>query len=150
MPSPLSLPPFDIKTRTAGNQQQVFDPIRRRYVALTPEEWVRQHFINYLAQVKGFPGGLMAVEHPVKVSGMQQRADIVAFGRNGAPILVVECKASDVPITRGVFEQAAGYNLTLRAPYLVVTNGVNHFCSRVDLQSGAFEMLRELPGYGEL
>ena len=143
----LTLPEFPIKTRVFGELQHVFDPIRRKYVALTPEEWVRQHFINYLIEYKNYPAGLLAVEHPVMVNKMQQRVDIAAFSRDGSPLLVVECKAPEVKLSHSVFEQASRYNLTLRAPLLAVTNGIKHFCSRVNLEQQSFTMLRELPDY---
>lgn len=146
----LNLPAFDINTRTYKGQQQVFDPIRKKFVALTPEEWVRQHIINYLVEHKSFPAGLIAVEHPVVLSGMQQRVDIVVFSRSGDPVLVVECKADSVKITQDTFAQAARYNLVLKASYLVVSNGLKHYCSRVDLENKKFTPLPNIPMYDDL
>jgi hypothetical protein len=147
MDTPINLPDFNIKIRTEGDQQQVFDSIRRKFVALTPEERVRQYFINYLVSYKSFPAGLLAVEQLVMVNNMQQRVDIVAFNRKGEPLMVVECKAPSVKLTHDTYAQAARYNLTLKANYLVVTNGVNHFCSRADLVSKKFFSLPEVPDY---
>jgi hypothetical protein len=150
MDTPINLPAFDIKIRSEGNQLQVFDSIRRKFVAFTPEERVRQYFINYLLFYKSFPSGLLAVEQPVMVNNMNQRVDIVAFNRKGEPLLIVECKAPSVNLTRDTYAQAARYNLTLKANYLVVTNGVNHFCSRIDLVSKNFYSLSEVPNYNEI
>lgn len=150
METPLNLPVFDIRTRTDGGQRQVFDPIRRKYVALTPEEWVRQHFINYLVAFKGYPVGLIAVEHPVLLNGMHQRVDIVAFGRVGEPQLVVECKAASIDLTQDTYAQAARYNIVLNASYLVVTNGMRHFCSKIDLVKRSFTPMSEVPLFSAL
>ncbi len=149
MQLPINLPPFPTKTRQVGEQLQVLDIIRKRYVALTPEEWVRQHFINFLREHKGYPSGLISVELPVKINGMQQRADIVVFNRAGSPLMVVECKAPSVQITNETYAQAARYNLTLQAPLLVVTNGLNHFCSQIDLANRSFNSIQEIPEYEE-
>jgi hypothetical protein len=146
----LNLPHFEIKTRTVGTQTQVFDPIRKKFVVLTPEEWVRQHFINYLITAKGYPAGLISVEMPVTINGMQQRADIVVFNRQAQPILVVECKAPNVTLTNATYTQAARYNLTLKAHILVVSNGTSHFCSKIDLDRKTFAPLNEVPHFGEL
>lgn len=150
MENPLNLPDFDIRTRTTEGQRQVFDPIRKKYVALTPEEWVRQHFINYLVAFKGYPIGLIAVEHPILLNGMQQRVDIVAFNRKGEPQLVVECKASSVELTQETYAQAARYNMVLNASYLVVTNGLRHFCSEIDLAKRSFTPMLEVPLFSDL
>ncbi len=146
----INLPAYEMKIREEGNTKQIFDPIRKKYVALTPEEWVRQHFINLLVTHKNYPMGLLAVEHPVKVNNMQQRVDIVAFNKQGKPMLVVECKAPEVKLTRETYAQAARYNLSLKANYLVVTNGVTHFCSKIDNESKKFYPLTDIPQYGQL
>ncbi|MDX9847083.1 MAG: type I restriction enzyme HsdR N-terminal domain-containing protein [Tenuifilaceae bacterium] len=147
MQLPINLPQYPIKTRQADGQLQVFDSLRKRYVALTPEEWVRQHFINYLTEYKGYPAGLISVELPVTINSMQQRADIVVFNRSGLPLMVVECKSPSVKITNETYAQAARYNLSLQAPLLVVTNGLNHFCSQIDLANRSFNSIQEIPEY---
>lgn len=149
MQLPINLPQFSIKTRQVGGQTQVFDSIRKRYVALTPEEWVRQHFLNYLTKHKAYPAGLISVELPVTINGLQQRADIVVFNRKGLSLMVVECKAPSVQITNETYAQAARYNLSLQAPLLVVTNGLNHFCSQIDLANRSFTSIQEIPAYDE-
>jgi predicted type IV restriction endonuclease len=146
----LNLPSYEVKLREENLQKQIFDPIRRKYVALTPEEWVRQHFINYLTIHKGFSKGLLSIEHLVNVNNMPQRADIVAYNRNGQALLIVECKAPSVQLTKEVYEQAARYNLSLKAEFLVVTNGLNHFCSRIDLANFTFTPLKEIPPFIEI
>ena len=143
----LNLPTFEINTRIENGQRQVFDGVRKRFVALTPEEWVRQHFVNYLLEYKGYPPGLLSIEHPVLVNGMQQRADIVVFKRDGSPLVVIECKAPSVVVTKETYAQAARYNLSIKAPILMVTNGINHFCSLINLESKAFKPVLEIPRY---
>jgi hypothetical protein len=150
METRINLPPYDVRLRTNESQKEIFDVIRKKYVALTPEEWVRQHFINYLVTYKGFPMGLVAVEHPILINRMQQRVDIVAFNRSGEPILVVECKAPQVKLTSDTYAQAARYNLILRTTILVVTNGLSIFCSKIDLENGKYYSLQEIPSYNEL
>jgi predicted type IV restriction endonuclease len=146
----LNLPEYEVKYRMDGEQQQVFDPIRKKYVALTPEEYVRQHVVNYLVNHRGFPKGLLAIESPVTVNNMTQRADIIAFSRNGKPLLVVECKAYTVEIMQQTFTQAARYNLYLRAPYLMVTNGIVHYCSKINFALGNSAAIVELPEYNKI
>lgn len=146
----LNLPVFDVKTRTMNGQKQIFDTIRKKFVALTPEEWVRQHFINYLVVSKGYPAGLISVEMAVQITNMQQRADIVVYNRQAHPIMVVECKAPSVPLTNATYTQAARYNLVLKAPLLVVTNGITHFCSKIDLKGKVFSPLKDVPSFVEV
>ncbi len=146
----INLPSYDAKVRLYDGQQQIFDPVRQKYVALTPEEWVRQHFINYLTTEKKYPTGLISVEMLVEINGMQQRADIVVYGRNSQPAMIVECKAPSVKLTNKAYSQAARYNLALRAQILVVTNGISHFCSRIDLEHKSFTPLSDIPFYSEI
>ncbi len=150
MDTELNLPPFEALIKEKEGQSVIFDTIRRKYVALTPEEWVRQHFINFLIAYKGFPNGLMAVEQKVTINRMSQRVDIVAYNRKGKPILVVECKAPDVKLTQATIGQAARYNLQLQAGYLIITNGKKHFCCRINLQNSEYEVLQRIPDYQEL
>jgi type I site-specific restriction endonuclease len=139
-----------LRLREQSGKQQVYDGIRRRYVFLSPEEWVRQHFIHYLVSEKKVPASLVAVEMPLKYNRMMKRSDIVVFGRNGTPLLMVECKAPEVPVTQDVFHQVAMYNVTLKVPYLVVTNGLEHFACRINFGEGTYHFLKEIPGYGEM
>lgn len=128
----LSFPPFDYRLRQQGGTPRIYDVIRRRYVVLTPEEWVRQHLVHYLIDYKACPAGLVALEKEIDLYGRPQRFDVVVYSRQGAPWLLVECKAPSVPLSVRVFDQACRYNLTLAAPYLAVTNGIRHYCLRLE------------------
>jgi hypothetical protein len=129
---------------------KIFDPIRKKYVALTPEEQVRQKFISFLLSERHFPAGLMMVEHALKVNGLNRRCDIVACDRTGAPLLLVECKAPGVSIGNDTFAQAARYNLALRVPYLAITNGALSYCCRICFASGSVEFLEDFPSYSAI
>lgn len=146
----LNLPAVAFKTKQTGTRIQVFDEVRKKYVALTPEEWVRQHFIHYLVHHLGFSPGLVAVEMLVKVNGLRQRADIVLYNKKGKPALIVECKAPGVSLSRAVFNQAARYNSCLNVDYLVVTNGLQHYCARLLDGQGNYELLKAIPGAAEV
>jgi len=146
----LNLPEFQAKTRLFEGQHQIFDGIRRKYVALTPEEWVRQHLINYLVIEKKFPNGLLAVEYPLIINKVKHRADVVAFNSKGKPILVVECKAPEVNINNDVILQISRYNILLKAPFLIVSNGIVHFCVKVDFKNSSTQPLSIIPYYAEI
>lgn len=146
----LALPDHGLKTRHSPSGPQVFDSIRRRWVALLPEEWVRQHFINHLVHDKGCPASLIAVERTLALNGLSKRADIVVHAADGRPVALVECKAPSVRLGQAVFEQAARYNRVFKVAFLIVTNGLQHYCCRVDLASGAVEFLVEIPDHGAL
>jgi type I site-specific restriction endonuclease len=146
----LNLPAYAFRTRERDGKRDIFDPIRQKYVRLTPEEWVRQHFVQYLIQEHHVPRGLIAVEHGFKDRDMPRRADIVAFDRQGQPLLIAECKAPAVSVAQETFDQVARYNRVLRVPYLVVTNGHAHYACRIDFQGATYQFLDELPGYDEL
>jgi len=146
----LNLPEYTVRTRITDGQQQVFDEIRRKYVALIPEEWVRQHFINYLVNDRKFPKGLLAVEHPLTINRVNHRADIVAFASDGKPLVVVECKAPDIAINQSVIQQISRYNILLKAPILILTNGLIHFCVRIDFERKISLPLGSIPFYQEL
>lgn len=140
----LKLPDYTslISINTATNQ--VFDPIRQKQVKLTPEEWVRQNIIQHLLAL-GYPKGLIAAEQPITFNGLKKRCDIVVYNRQAQPSLIVECKAPHVGITQKVFDQIAVYNLKLNVEYLIVTNGLQHFCCKVNLQKGKVEFLYDFP-----
>jgi hypothetical protein len=144
--SELNLPSFEFRIREEGQRKQIFDSLRKRFVVLTPEEWVRQHFIRFLTEVKKYPASLMSVERGVKIISGTKRTDIVIHNRNGKPWMIVECKASDVPVTEDALLQAARYNLALQASYLVLTNGLEHYCC--SLQNSKIEFLDDLPEFG--
>lgn len=149
---PLNLPPRELRlSLDPEGHTLVFDPLRRKSVLLTPEEWVRQHFVAYLACELGYPPALMANEVGVKLNGLQRRCDTVVWRRDDAtPLVIVEYKAPSVEITAAVFDQIARYNMVLRAPYLIVSNGLRHFCCRLDPDSSTYAFLSSIPPYSEL
>ncbi|NPA36043.1 MAG: type I restriction enzyme HsdR N-terminal domain-containing protein [Chlorobi bacterium] len=146
----LNLPPANLKIAKDKGRLQVFDIIRKKYVALTPEEWVRQHFLHYFISGLNYPPGLIAVEKVVKINGMNKRADIVVYDKKGTPAMIVECKAPDVAVDNSVFEQAAGYNLRLGVDYLLITNGMKHYCAKLDKQNQGYVLLGSIPQYRDL
>jgi hypothetical protein len=145
----LNFPEYLFKLRRFGEVEEIWDEIRRRWVVLTPEEWVRQHAVRYLREQKGYPAGRIAVERGLKVNGMQRRTDAVVYDAHGQPHMIVECKAPNVAISQSTFDQIARYNLTLRVPYLYVTNGHEHFCCRIDFGTSGYDFLSEVPAARE-
>jgi type I site-specific restriction endonuclease len=146
----LNLPVAELRIRDNLGKQEVFDSIRKKFVVLTPEEWVRQHFIHYLTSQRNVPGSLIAVEASVHYHRLKKRSDILVYGRDGVPCLIVECKAPDVLVTQAVFDQVAMYNRELRVPYLAVTNGLVHFACHIDHTSGKIVFLKEIPIYDQM
>lgn len=143
----LNLPSFDIKIRREGNRAVVLDPLRRRWVALTPEEWVRQHFVNLLVSEKHYPATLVANEVQLSVGEKIMRADTVVYDRTLRPRMIVEYKAPTVAITQKVFDQISVYNLLLRVDYLAVSNGRQHYVCRMDYDNEKYSFLEDLPDY---
>ncbi len=143
----LNLPEYEHRIEVKEGKPRIFDPIRKKLVALTPEEWVRQNFIRFLIHEKNVPASLMAIEMSFKLHGMQKRSDIVVFSSETQALLIVECKSPDVRITQQVFDQIARYNMKLLVSYLVVTNGLDHFCCRIDLPNKTYHFLDDIPGY---
>lgn len=146
----LNLPPFELRLRDSGGRRQVFDVLRRRYVALTPEEWVRQHFVHFLIDHKGYPKGLLANEVELRVGEKRLRCDTLLYNRAMQPQMIVEYKAPDIAITQRVFDQITAYNLLLHVDYLVVSNGRQHYCCRMDYVRQAYTFLHDIPDYGEM
>ena len=141
----LNLPNAALKIKLVEETTQVFDEVRKKYFKLTPEEWVRQNFIHYLNKEKNYPFGLMGVEKMVKYNSLKTRADIVIYNREGMPSVIVECKAPNVKITQDAFSQIAKYNYKLRVKYLVVTNGLQHFCCVMDYENNKIAFLADIP-----
>ena len=141
----LNFPPINIKTKIVEGKIQVFDQIRKKYLVLTSEEWVRQHVISYLNLKKDYPLGLMRVEQMITYNSMKTRADLVIYSINGSPEMIVECKSPKVKITQDTFYQIAKYNFKLRVSLLVVTNGLNHFCCSMDYERNEICFLNEIP-----
>lgn len=141
----LNLPTYPFKLKKLGERTQIFDAIRKKYVVLTPEEWVRQNFLQYLIEEKKFPASLIAVEAGLKYNQMQKRMDVLVYDKQGSPHLMVECKAPEVKITQDVFDQIARYNMVFKVKYLVVTNGMNHFCCLMDYTNNSYNFLEGIP-----
>ncbi len=129
---------------------RVFDILRRRRVTLTPEEWVRQHFVHYLINELGYPAELLANEVSLSLNGMQRRCDSVLYDLQARPRMIIEYKAPSVPLTQQVFDQISRYNIVMRVRYLIVSNGLTHYCCCVDYEAGTYCFLREIPPYGQL
>ena len=145
MQDKLNLPKFNFKNRLVDNTIQIFDEVRKGYFKLTPEEWVRQHVINYLAYHKNYPIGLMQVEKLIKYNNLNTRADLIVNDRDFNPIVLVECKAPNVKISKDAFDQIAKYNFSLKAKYLFVTNGLKHYCCSINYANGKTEFLKDIP-----
>lgn len=143
----LNLPVFDTKIATRNGKNVIFDVIRRRYVALTPEEWVRQHFVHFLIAHKGYPASLMANEVLLNLNGTKKRCDTVLYARDLSARMIVEYKAPHIDITQAVFDQIVRYNIVLKVDYLVVSNGMQHYCCRVDYDKQSYTFLQDIPDY---
>ena len=143
----LNLPAASLRYSKDNSAVKVFDPLRRRYVRLTPEEWVRPHVISYLINHKHYPAGLLGNEISLNLNGTSRRCDTVLFGLDRQPLMIVEYKASHVPITQKVFDQISRYNIVLRTPWLVVSNGLQHIVCHIDLNTQTYEFLPEIPDY---
>ncbi|MBC8617984.1 type I restriction enzyme HsdR N-terminal domain-containing protein [Parabacteroides faecis] len=146
----LNLPTFAAKVKEKDGKHIIFDPVRRKFVALTPEEWVRQHFVNYLITNKGYPKELLANEVPLKLNGTSKRCDTVAYNRFLTPLMIVEYKAPHIEITSSVFDQIVRYNMVLHVRYLAVSNGISHFCCKIDYENLTYSFLEGIPEYNVL
>lgn len=146
----LNLPEYQFNTRNNGKKLEIFDSIRRKYVALTPEEWVRQNFIRYLMEVKKFPASLIGVEKGLKVNNMVRRTDIVLYNSAGDALMIIECKAPEVKISQSTFDQAANYNISLKVKYLTITNGLQHYCCHIEPINRSISFLKDIPNYQEI
>jgi len=146
----INLPNYPKKISRHDGKTVIYDVTRRKNVALTPEEWVRQHFVNYLITEKNYPKERIANEVTVSLNGMSRRCDTVVYNQFLEPIVIVEYKASSVPITQDVFEQITRYNYCLHVKILIVTNGLEHYCCRMDYEAESYAFLQEIPGYEEI
>lgn len=144
----LNLPDFQIKLSGTTEKPSIWDVLRRKYVALTPEEWVRQHFVHYLIEHLGYPSSLLANEVNLQVgNGKKLRADTVLYDTELHPRMIVEYKAPDIPLTQKVFEQVGAYNLLLHVDYLVVSNGMQSYCCKMDYRHQKYLYLEKIPNY---
>jgi len=146
----LNLPEYSFRFSKNGDQVLIFDPFRKKHVILTPEEWVRQNFLQFLLNEKNYPESLIKVEMGLRLNKLPKRSDIVVFDSQGKPSLLVECKAPSVKISQKVFDQIARYNMTLKVEYLVVTNGLKHYCCKLDFTSKSYSFLEEIPSFSEI
>jgi hypothetical protein len=146
----LNFPTYKFRIKSNENNHSIFDIIRKKYVILTPEEWVRQHFIHYLIQDKGYPISLIAVEKKLEINNLIKRTDILVFDTNGNPFLIVECKSPSITLSQNTFDQIARYNLALNAKYLVVTNGLKHLHCTISHKNERYVFLENIPDYAQI
>ncbi len=143
----LNLPSYDTKIITENGKHRIFDILRKSYVALTPEEWVRQHFVHFLISAKEYPASLMANETAINLNNIKLRCDTVVYDKNLTPRAIVEYKAPSVTINKNTFSQIARYNLVLKVDYLIVSNGLKHYCCKMDYATDSYTFLQEIPDY---
>jgi len=146
----LNLPPFSYKIQSSKTGRQIFDVLRKKYVRLTPEEWVRQHFLHYLTRHLSYPSSLIRLEQEVRYHRLRHRSDIVVYNRWARPLMLVECKAPHIHITHAVWRQLARYNAHCKARLLVITNGIRHFCWKMDYEAGKHTLLQDIPCFDVL
>ena len=143
----LNFPKLSFRIKNSENKHYIFDEIRKKFIVLQPEEWVRQHCVSYLIQYKKYPKSLINVEKELKVNGLSKRYDIVVYNSNGSIHLIVECKSPKITINQDAFDQIAQYNLTLNATFLMVTNGINHYYCAMDFEAERYQFLKDIPDY---
>jgi len=143
----LNFPTYSFRFKNSENKVSIFDSIRKKFVILQPEEWVRQHCVHYLINEKKYPISLINVEKELKINDLKKRYDIVIFNPDGSIHLIVECKAPKIKIDQTTFDQVARYNLALNATYLMVTNGLNHYYCTMDFNAEKYQFLRDIPEY---
>lgn len=146
----LNFPTYKFRIKSNENNYSIFDILRKKYVVLTPEEWVRQHFVHYLIHDKGYPISLIAVEKKLLVNNLVKRTDILVFNTDGKPFIIVECKAPSIAITQSAFDQIARYNSNLNGKYLVVTNGLKHLYCNIDHTKEQYVFLENIPDYTQI
>ncbi|WP_282032427.1 type I restriction enzyme HsdR N-terminal domain-containing protein [Winogradskyella eximia] len=143
----LNFPKFEYRFKSTENKVSIFDVIRKKFIILQPEEWVRQHCVHYLINDKNFPKSLINVEKELTINGLKKRYDIVIFNSDGSIFLIVECKSHNIKIDQTTFDQIARYNLVLNATYLMVTNGLNHYYCEMDMENERYSFLKTIPDY---
>ena len=143
----LNFPKFEYRFKSTENKVSIFDVIRKKFIILQPEEWVRQHCVHFLISDKKFPKSLINVEKELTINGLKKRYDIVIFNSDGSIHLIVECKSHNIKIDQTTFDQIARYNLVLNASYLMVTNGLNHYYCEMDMENERYSFLETIPEY---
>jgi len=146
----LNLPAYSFNIKKEKGNHFIFDSIRKRFVSLTPEEWVRQHFVAFLIEEKKYPSALIANEMTISYNGLKKRCDTLIYNRNREIVLIIEYKAPHVAITQEVFDQVAVYNMKLKVNYMIISNGMEHFCCRIDYENMRYDYLKEIPCFDEL
>jgi hypothetical protein len=146
----LNLPIYSFRIKEKDGKKIIFDRFRKKWVALTPEEWVRQNFLSYLTEEKHYPFALVSVEQVLRMNQLNFRSDAVVYSKSGEPLAIVECKAPDVKISQQAFDQIVRYNIELQVRYLIVTNGMNHYCCVIDKGMHTYNFLTEIPDYKDL
>lgn len=146
----LNLPPYNANIKSDNGRNLIFDVLRGKYVALTPEEWVRQNFVQYLINYKNYSRSLMNNEIPLRLNGTSKRCDTVVFSNTAVPKMIIEYKAPEIKITQKVFNQITRYNMVLKVDYLVVSNGLNHYCCKMDYENQGYIFLEDIPDFSVL
>ena len=138
---------YNFRFKNSENKVSIFDEIRKKFIILTPEEWVRQHVVQFLLEEKKYPKSLINVEKVLKVNGLRKRYDVVVFNPDGSIFILIECKAPEIKIAQATFDQIARYNMTMKAQFLMVTNGLNHYFCQMDFENEKYTFLENLPNY---
>lgn len=143
----LNLPAYNFRIIKKNEKPFIFDDLRKKFVALTPEEWVRQHFIRFLINVKHYPASLIAIEKQLVINSLKKRCDAVVYSRNAEPLMIIEFKATTVSIAQQTFDQAAVYNSKLKVDYFIISNGLKHYCCRLDKNVLQYNFLDDIPDF---
>ncbi|HEY1024859.1 MAG TPA: type I restriction enzyme HsdR N-terminal domain-containing protein [Sphingobacteriaceae bacterium] len=149
-PAPLNFPQYPFRIKQEAGTVYIFDEIRKKFLLLTPEEWVRQHVVKFLISEKSFPKALIKLEGGLKLHSLQKRTDILIFNHSGDKLALVECKAPSVKITQAVFDQIARYNIVHKTEWLIVSNGIEHYCCRIDFGQHSYSFVPEIPDFRSL
>jgi predicted type IV restriction endonuclease len=143
----LNFPSYTFRFKNSENKVSIFDEIRKKFIILTPEEWVRQHVVQFLLEEKKYPKSLINVEKVLMVNGLRKRYDVVVFNSDGSIFVLIECKAPAIKIAQATFDQIARYNMTMKSQFLMVTNGLNHYFCQMDFENEKYTFLENLPNY---
>jgi len=146
----LNLPQYSFRIKKQNEKLVIFDSQRKRYVALTPEEWVRQNFIRFLIEEKGYPAAYLAIEKQLNMNGMKKRCDAILYNEHAQPFLIIELKAPNVSISQATFDQVAVYNAKLKVDFFIISNGIEHFCCKVNLETARYEFFPEIPDFNQI
>ena len=146
----LNLPLYNFRIKNQNDKQFIFDAQRQKFVSLTPEEWVRQHFIRFLIEEKKFPAAWIAIEKQLNINGMKKRCDAIVYDEYAKPLVLIEFKAPEVSITQATFDQAVVYNLELNVSFFIISNGLQHYACKIDLKEGKYLFFEEIPDFASI